>query len=90
VKDNLDKPWDWDGLSINKFSYCEKIHFIKLKKIRDKVKVWKFNRYKLTLLIKTKAFCEWYYHPENIGGIIAKRRLNNLFFKITCNFLIKK
>ena len=29
--------------------------------------------------IKTKAFCEWYYNPDNIGGIIAKRRLTNLF-----------
>ena len=79
MKDHPDKPWDWVGLSYNKFGYDERIHFIKLKKIRDKVKTWKINRYKLTLLIKTKAFCEWYYHPDNIGGIIAKQRLINLF-----------
>ena len=74
-----DKPWNWYQLSCNKFFYDERIHFIKLKKIRAKVKVWKINRYKLTLLIKTKAFCEWYYHPDNIGGIVAKQRLINLF-----------
>ena len=35
------------------------------------------NRYKLTKLIKTRAFCEWYYQGDNIGGIISKRRIEN-------------
>jgi hypothetical protein len=37
------------------------------------------HRYKLTKLITTKAFCEWYHHPQNIGCIIAKNRILNLF-----------
>jgi hypothetical protein len=31
--------------------------------------------YRLYELTKTRAFCEWYYHPDNIGGIVHKRRI---------------
>lgn len=49
-----------------------------LKRIRKHNKTCKLhNRYKLTKLTKTKEFCEWYYDPNNIGGIISKQRIYN-------------
>jgi hypothetical protein len=33
---------------------------------------------RLVKLTKTKAFNEWWYHPDNYGGKIAKKKLNFL------------
>jgi hypothetical protein len=35
--------------------------------------------YRLTRLCKTRAFCEWYYHPDNIGGKISKKKIEKIF-----------
>ncbi len=40
------------------------------------------NIYKLYSLTKKKEFCEWWYHPENIGGRLIKQRLTNMFNKM--------
>jgi hypothetical protein len=34
--------------------------------------------YRFVKLIKSKKFCEWYYAPNNIGGINAKRMIEKL------------
>jgi hypothetical protein len=31
--------------------------------------------YRLDKLVRSKVFCEWYYSPDNTGGIRAKRRI---------------
>ena len=80
ITNNLNKPWNWQGISCNTFKYGLALN--KLKSIRSLNKQCKIhNRYKLTKLITTRAFCEWYYHPQNIGGRIAKDRILNLFSK---------
>ena len=74
-----DKPWDWSNLSYNKFKYdpvLEKLHFIRLKRIRKKVKSFKIkNWYKLYLLTKTQAFWVWYCGPNGIGRKVDEKRI---------------
>jgi hypothetical protein len=77
------KPWDSMTVSNNAFKHdqtLQKLHIIKMRKLRQRMKMFTLPRwYKLHLLTKTKAFCEWYYDPQNIGGKICKKRIANLF-----------
>jgi hypothetical protein len=80
---HADKPWNWYALSSNEFRYAknlQQIHIRKMKKLRERMRTFTLPKwYKLSCLVKTKAFCEWYYAPDNIGGQISKRRIAHLF-----------
>ena len=67
---------NWDNLSANDFSEYKKRLLRRCIQIRRLQRTCKIpNRYRLTKLIKTRVFCEWYYRGDNIGGIISKRRI---------------
>jgi hypothetical protein len=50
--------------------------------IRERNKIISFLRackwYRLARLVKSREFCEWYYAPNNTGGIRAKKLLENI------------
>ena len=78
---HIDKV-DWECLTRNHFSeYKDKLirRCVRIRRLQKSCKLP--NRYKLTKLVKTRAFCEWYYRGDNIGGIIAKRRIENTLNK---------
>jgi hypothetical protein len=65
-----------EDVEVNK-AYIDALAVVR--RFRNKVpslRVTSSRWYRLYELTKTRAFCEWYYHPDNIGGVIQKRRIN--------------
>jgi hypothetical protein len=66
--------WDQQGKLIFSedyvFSYRKKFLLIILRTLR------KAKWIRLAKMTKTKAFNEWWYNPDNYGGIIAKKKLS--------------
>jgi len=71
------KIWDIDNgnLIVNSYYVCgyplSKINIV-LRTLR------KAKWLRLARLTKTREFNEWWYHPSNVGGIIAKKKLSLL------------
>jgi hypothetical protein len=64
-----DCPW----INYNKDKNIRKL--ITLQRfVKKNIKYWIFSKW-----IKSKEGVEWIYHPDNIGGIIAKKSIEKLF-----------
>jgi hypothetical protein len=62
-------PW----IDSNKTKNIQKLITIQ-RFIKNNIKYRRFSRW-----IKSKTGIEWIYHPNNIGGIIAKREIERMF-----------
>ena len=86
---HIDKV-SWNNLSYNNFSEYKKRLIRRCLQIRNYQKTCKLpNRYKSTLLVKTREFYDWYYHPDNIGADIQVRRAMSKYRQIKstdCDF----
>ena len=51
----------------------DNLYWKKVEIIKKFIRSCKVRR--LAKLSKTRAFCEWFYAPQNIGGLIAKKEL---------------
>ena len=49
------------------------LYWKKVEIIKNFMRACRWRR--LAKLSKTRAFCEWFYAPQNIGGLIAKKEL---------------
>jgi hypothetical protein len=64
-----DCPW----INNNKTRNIQKL--ITLQRfVKKNLKYWRFSRW-----IKSREFNEWIYHPDNIGGKMAKREIEKMF-----------
>lgn len=79
ITDNICEWWK-DGKCINRMTvkYFEAI--LKVRKFRKRIKhisslfgVNSRKFYKLSVMVKSRPFIEWWYHPENYGGKRHKR-----------------
>ena len=62
-------PWISESKTRNIQKLITLQHFVK-----NNIKYWRFSRW-----IKSREFNEWIYHPDNIGGKMAKREIEKMF-----------
>lgn len=68
--------WCWTGLSYNKFGWTSEWQQAcrRLSMVRQRNRTFRMpGRWRLTRLIKTEAFCRWWYAPDMPGGQYIKR-----------------
>lgn len=75
---NGTKEWYLYGVRVS-LAYFYAI--LRLIKVRRRVRLFHSiipQLHTLSSLVKTKTFCEWYYHPDRPGGRYAKKQLVQL------------
>jgi hypothetical protein len=74
-------PYHLDNYGMTAMIWIKNVDGVLLKRQAcKKLVIWlkKCKWYRLDKLVRSKIFCEWYYDPRNMGGILAKMKLSLL------------